>query len=125
MLESEELTGDFPVPVIQMEDAIALLKKCRDMCKELAQAQLKIHGSKELASAILEVLRGTPGKKFSAKELLTRIPKEIAEPLRRLREEGNDAGLRAAIAKSMAMLRRDGHPIPKGRYAFEPKVARQ
>lgn len=63
-----------------------------------------------LADAILEVLKAHRGERLFARELVALLPDEAGSLL------GQGASRLPRLSNAVSLLRKQGHPIPKGRY---------
>lgn len=100
------------------ETAIELLGFCRDEALKRVEQTRNVCASKDLAQGILDILRSAIGKPYTYKQLFNALPDYLRPPLQCHRDRGDEERVRADISSAVALLRRDGHPIPKGKYIY-------
>lgn len=70
------------------------------------------HKLQPVADAILEILDARRGERIFAKDVIELLPAEMLPIL------GHGAARLPRISNAVSLLRRQGHPIPKGRYVL-------
>ena len=97
--------------IIPFERAIELLKIVRNIAHSISG---KPHASRALADSILNILESHKGQQFTYTELLSIIENQFDH----IYIPEDDDARRTAVAKAVALLRNDEHPIPMGRYVI-------